>query len=113
VTGLVAIAALIVVLSLPPALKALIVTERWIARHVAEHHARQDGEQSEFEQIVARLRADYPDLEETVRHLQQTVRPARPASPCHAIKRRRMPGVRIPGRRVRRHTTSTSNSERH
>lgn len=84
------------------AYKTTLRAEAWVSRRLAEHRLCRDVEAmwAQVDEILADAEP-LPDL----------VLLDRPASPRHVIKRRRMPGVRIPRRRVRR--PSTSNSERH
>lgn len=96
---------IVVSLSLGPALRTLIVAERWIARHVAESYARQarDRERRELDALAARIEPLYDCADDPpAQHLPGVVRLGHTAPP-HKTRRRRMPGVRIP-RRVVRHT---------
>jgi hypothetical protein len=95
---------LVVTLSLPLALRTLIVTERWIAQHLAAH--REQREAGAFNAIVEHFdtTADDPmeQLDGVVRIQPQPVPPRRE---LHRRPRR------FPGRRMRRHAT-TSSSDR-
>lgn len=77
-------------------------------RTIAE---RRRAEADEFARIIRRSWPDESvdfELPETVR-----IRPhAAPLPPSRPVRRRQMPGVRIPGRRVRRTTASSSSDRR-
>ena len=100
---------LVVTLSLPLALQTLIVAERWIARHLAAHYkqAHAGAVDDEFAVIVERFDATADDPME---QLDGVVRIQPQPTPPHRELHRRP--RRFPGRRIRRHTTSTSNSDR-
>lgn len=87
----------------------IVRVEQWIARHVNQHHARQ--EQRAFEEITQHLGdvfpADIPSGAEYMPGVTQ-LGPATPPPVRPALKRRRMAGVRIPRRRARHATTSSS-----
>lgn len=103
------IAALVVLLSLPLALRALITAERWIARHV-----RHDALDREYAALCATYSRDELTDASDAEYLPGVAHlgPAAPPLPSRRpSKRRRMPSVRIPRRRVR-HTT-TSSDRRH
>lgn len=88
------IAGLVLLLSLPLALRALITAERWIARHV-----RHDALDREYAALCATYSLDEPGPG-----------PAAPPPVQSGLKRRRM-GVRTLRRRVR-HTTTSDRSSR-
>lgn len=96
---------IVVTLSLAPALKTLIIAERWISRHVAAHHKQQEADA--LEEIVEHYN-DSPD--EPTQHLDEVVRiQPRPVPSLRRDVQRRL--RRFPRRPIRRHT-STSNSDR-
>jgi hypothetical protein len=102
--------ALTVLLSLPLALRTLIVAERWIARHVAAHHkqAEADAVDDEFAAIVENFNVTADDPMEQLDGVVR-IQPQPAPLPHHKLHRRPR---RLPGRRMRRHTTSTPNSDR-
>lgn len=90
---------------LPLLVRVVVVTERWISRRLNMHRERE--EQRAFEDIVSHL-GDVFGNDNPPRQLPPAPPPLRPA-----VRRRRMHGVRIPGRpRSRRHTTTSSSSDR-
>jgi len=96
-------------LSFPLALRVLIVGNRWVEQHVAAHR-----EQRELDAAAARIEPLYDSpasASAPSEHMEQTVRIAPHAT---VLPRREVPRRprRFPGRRIRRHHTSTSNSER-
>lgn len=97
---------IVVTLSLAPALKTLIIAERWISWHVAAHHKQREADA--FEAIVEHYN-DSPAGEPT-HHLDEVVRiQPRPVPVLRRDVHRRL--RRFPRRPMRR-PTSTSNSDR-
>jgi len=103
--GLLCFAAVVLLLTLPMVARSVVRVQRWIGRHVAEHHKQREADA--FAAIVERFNttADDPmeQLDGVVRIQPQT------APPQRELPRRPR---RFPGRRMRRHTPSTSNSDR-
>lgn len=96
---------IVVTLSLAPALKTLIIAERWISRHVAAYHKQRETDA--FEAIVEHY--DDSPAEPTQR-LDEVVRiQPRPVPVLRRDVHRRL--RRFPRRPMRR-PTSTSNSDR-
>lgn len=84
----------------------IVRVETWISRHVADRVL--DRERRAFDEIVQRLRDDFPSDAEYLPGVTR-IGPATP--PPGRQVRRRMP--RIPGRpRARRHTTFSSSDRR-
>ncbi|ACU71951.1 hypothetical protein Caci_3042 [Catenulispora acidiphila DSM 44928] len=79
----------------------------WVGRHVADHRLKRETEA--FNGIVQHLGDVFADVDEPTQLLPSAPhhRPATPPPVRRALRRRRMPGVHIPRRRVRHTTTST------
>lgn len=92
------VAGLAVLLSLPLALRALIVSERWIARHV-----KADALDREYAALCATYSLDELTDASDAEYLPGVAHlgPAAPPPVRRAVRRRRMPSVRIPGRYLR------------
>lgn len=108
----------VIVACLLLAVTARLVTslERWIGDRVSaywqQHHAQQDSEQlwREFDQaghdqFLTDTHDGHTQVMPGVTQLGPTV--PLPTLPTHKLQRRRVPRVRIPGRRDRRHTTTS------
>lgn len=95
---------LVVTLSLPLALRTLIVGERWIARRLTAHRDR-----AAFEAIAEHF-DDTAD--EPTQHLDEVVRiQPRPAPALRRNVHRRL--RRFPRRPMRRHTNTSNSDRRH
>lgn len=102
VFGVVFFGVLLALVTLPP-------LNRWIGRRVAAHWQRQRSER--MWQELNRINGDRPDgiHDGHTQILPALPDPATPPPVRSALRRRRMPGVRIPGRPLRR---THSNSKR-
>lgn len=101
---------LVVTLSLPLALRTLIVGERWIGRHVAAHHQRANANAVDeaFFEIADRFKYDTAD--DPMEQLDGVVRiQPQPAPPRRELHRRPR---RFPGRRLTRRPTTSSSFDR-
>jgi hypothetical protein len=96
---------IVVTLSLAPALKTLLVAERWIARHVAAHHKQRETDA--FNTIVEHFDATADDPMEQLDGVVW-IQPRPVPLPRRELHRRLR---RFPRRPMRR-PTSTSNSDR-
>jgi hypothetical protein len=97
---------LVVTLSLPLALRTLVVAERWVARHLAAHRkqAAADAVNNAFAEIVEHE----PELAKQLAAVRDEYRLASPP-PRRELHRRPR---RFPGRRLTRRSTTSSSFDR-
>lgn len=86
--------------------RLIVRTAAWIGGHVAAHRKRPRADA--VDEAFAAIVEHEPELAEQLAAVRDEYHPASPP-PRRELHRRPR---RFPGRRIRRHTTSTSNSDR-